>query len=183
MKFALTSLALLASFGAVFAQDTSSSSAASSSSSASSSSAPASTSASSSAAGGGGGGASSSMATATCTLVSGDPKVHQFGCPEGAVTSTPPYNSASLLSYQIAAFTAGKEGQDVSAVASQMANTVRELYPTLTVSYSDIVQQYASVLEASAYPDGAASAINVPSGLGAMAVVAVAAVAGGAFIL
>jgi hypothetical protein len=47
-------------------------------------------------------------------------------------------------------------------------------------------QQYVTALEASAthfVPDGAALAFGIPSGLGSIALVAVAAVAGGAFVL
>lgn len=71
-------------------------------------------------------------------------------------------------------------------MASDLADSVTKLYPTLTQSYSAIVSQYVGALEASAtnfHRDAAPSSFHVPSGLGAVAAVAVAVVAGGAFVL
>lgn len=190
MKFTLATVLLAAAgISAVAAQDPASSSSSSAPASAAPSSSSAAAPSSSAAAGGGGGDSedsdgSSSSATATCTALVGDPKVHAFDCPEGAVTSTPPYDSASLQAYLISAYTPdGKQGYHYSEVASELADTVREYYPTLTVSYSDIVHQYATALSGEASPDGAVSAISIPRSLGSVAVVGAALVAGGAFIL
>lgn len=37
-------------------------------------------------------------------------------------------------------YSAGKEGVEIEQVATQMAKSVTQLYPTLTVSFSDIVE-------------------------------------------
>ena len=101
-------------------------------------------------------------------------------------TVTPPYNSESLQSFLIGGYTPGKEGYFVSSVASDLADQVTELYPTLTQSYGAIVTQYVNALEQSISdykPDSAPANLNVPSKLGAAALMAAAVVAGGAFIL
>ncbi|PWN93363.1 hypothetical protein FA10DRAFT_19698 [Acaromyces ingoldii] len=102
-----------------------------------------------------------------------------------STTSTPPYNSESLQSYLIGGYSAGKEGTAYSEVASKLADSVTQIYPTLTVSYSDIVKQYVTALEASAadYHRDAAVSTTHSSSLGALAVVFAGVVAGGAFIL
>jgi hypothetical protein len=67
-----------------------------------------------------------------------------------------------------------------------MAKTVTQLYPTLTVSFSDIVQEYVSVLSASATNftrDGAVGSVQIPAAASMLAMVFVAIAAGGAFIL
>lgn len=97
------------------------------------------------------------------------------------VTSTPPYDATSLESYLIAGFTPGrKQGYEYSEVASGLADSVTEYYPTLTASYSDLVSQYA---EALVEAGGQNSADNLPRSLSTVAVVGAAVIAGGAFLL
>lgn len=82
--------------------------------------------------------------------------------------------------------TPGKEGTAISQVASDYADSVTELYPTLTVSYGAIVTQYVNAIQqsiANYKPDSAPANVNLPSKMGAAALMAVAVVAGGAFIL
>lgn len=86
----------------------------------------------------------------------------------------------------IGGYTAGKEGHFVSSVASDFADSVTQLYPTLTQSYGAIVTQYVNALEKSISnykPDSAPANLNVPSKMGAAALIAAAVVAGGAFVL
>ncbi|PWN36125.1 uncharacterized protein FA14DRAFT_172701 [Meira miltonrushii] len=179
MKFAFSSALLLATLTAVLAQDSSSAAPSSSSSAAPASSSMMSSQSSS-------GGDAQATSRPTCTLVSGNPKNQPFGCIEGASTVTPPYNSESLQSFLIGGYNPGVEGHFVSSVASNFANSVTKLYPTLTESYGAIVTQYVNALEQSISdykPDSAPANLNVPSKLGAAALVAAAVVAGGAFVL
>lgn len=83
-------------------------------------------------------------------------------------------------------YTPGKEGYAVSSVASDLADRVTELYPTLTQSYGAIVTQYVNAIHQSISdykPDSAPANLNVPSKMGAAALMAAAVVAGGAFVL
>lgn len=64
-------------------------------------------------------------------------QVPNYGCPYNT-TTTPVYDSTKLQSYLIGAHTRGPEGEHVSDVATELAKSVTELYPTLTLSFSDL---------------------------------------------
>lgn len=88
-----------------------------------------------------------------------------------------------MLSYLVGGYSAGREGEFISDVAKDLANSVTQLYPTLS-DYSAIVTQYQQALNSKAgISDAAPSSFSVPSGLAPMAAIAVAFVAGGAFVL
>ena len=99
---------------------------------------------------------------------------------------------SSLISYFIGGYTRGPEGKSVEAVANEMAGSVLQYYPTLTVSESVLEQQFASAISATinAIADGklqasdlAPAGRNVPEHLLQYGVAAAAIVAAGAFAL
>ncbi|CAO1633091.1 unnamed protein product [Parajaminaea phylloscopi] len=200
MKFTVApiALALIAAAG-VLAQEPASS--ASNTAASASSSAPASSSSSSSSAaptsassgGSGGAGGSSGGSASACNALpgydEGTVRVPDYGCPY-TTTTTPTYDSMKLQSYLIGGHSRGPEGKAISEVASDLAKSVVDIYPTLTASFSNIAEQYVTAISASIdaarkNPQLVAdSAMNIQGGkIASVAAAAVAVVAGGAFFL
>ncbi|PWN20553.1 hypothetical protein BCV69DRAFT_277288 [Microstroma glucosiphilum] len=184
MKFALAPLALaMVMATAAFAQDTSSSSSAtvtSASSTSSSASAMATSAAEDS---------SSSVCALLPGYAEGDPQQPDYGCTYSS-TSTPTYDSVSLASYLIGKYRPGKEGYDVTEVASELAESAVGYYPTLTQNFDAIRDQYAAAITASISSLEAEGASHADNAMGvrsnkilAFAGAAAAVVAGGAFML
>ncbi|PWN27905.1 hypothetical protein BDZ90DRAFT_156209 [Jaminaea rosea] len=193
MKFSLAPLAfaVIAATSAL-AQESSSASSSSMSSAApssSSSSAPASTPAPSSSQGGEDGGSSQqTVCQALPGYDEGRPLIPNYGC-DGNTTSTPTYDSTKLQSYLIGGHTRGPEGEHISDVATELAKSVTNLYPSLTISFSDLAHQYVTAIEAS-ISGVAAGTVKVDGAITqhankiwTVAAAAVAVVAGGAFAL
>ncbi|EST08051.1 hypothetical protein PSEUBRA_002448 [Kalmanozyma brasiliensis GHG001] len=196
MKFSILPVALLAAFAATgaVAQDSSSASSSESTSSSASSSvssssaAPTSMSSSSSSgsSGGSGGGAMS-----VCTPLGGDARNPPAACPYSS-TSIPPYDLNSLISYFIYGYTRGPEAKSPDEVASEMAGSVLQYYPTLTTPESVLAESFAVAISATiqAVADGKLTAADlhspnaaVPANLIQWGVAAAAIVAAGAFAL
>ncbi|KAJ9474023.1 hypothetical protein PHBOTO_004076 [Pseudozyma hubeiensis] len=198
MKFSIIPVALLAAFAAsgAVAQDSSAASSSSapassaSGSSSSSSAAPTSMASSSASSGGSGSGAMS-----VCDPLGGDPRNRPAGCPYSS-TTTPPYNLSSLISYFIYGYTRGPEAKSPDEVASEMAGSVLQYYPTLTVPESELAVSFAEAISATiqAVADGslqksdlhapnAAVPASIPEHLIQWGVAAAAVVAAGAIAL
>ncbi|PWN44495.1 hypothetical protein IE81DRAFT_364772 [Ceraceosorus guamensis] len=79
------------------------------------------------------GGAESS---GVCSVLVGDPTVRAFDCTYSS-TSTPPYDASSIQSYLIGGYSPN-QGEEVGAVATELAESVLNFYPTMTASVSQI---------------------------------------------
>lgn len=98
----------------------------------------------------------------------------------------------SPQSYLIGAYTRQKEGEAPESVASDLAKSVVHLYPTLTVPFSQIQEQYETAISASIEavrngeqtldPNGGYQAVQF-NGVFSLAAAGAAVLAGGAFLL